>query len=59
MLFLGWRVISYDPFGTESRSGLIGFVMKVMCLGLQPLGCVGGVVGDVRGFLRVLVLVVV
>ena len=50
LLFLGWRVISNDSVGTESISGFIGLVMKVVCLGCQPLGCVGGVGGDVRGF---------
>ena len=58
LLFLGWRVISNEPVGKESRSGFIGFVVKVACLGIQPLGCLGGggVGGDVRGFFRVLVL---
>ena len=40
--FLGWWVISNDPVGTESRSGFIGIVVKVVCLGFQPLGCGGG-----------------
>ena len=59
LLFLGWRVTSSDPVGAEFRSGFIGLVVKVVCLGFQPLGCVGGVGGDVRDFLRVLVLVLV
>ena len=59
LLFLGWRVISNDPIGTESRFGFIGLVVKVVCLGCHLLGCVGGVGGDVRGFLRVVVLVFV
>ena len=50
LLLLGWRVISNDPFGTESRSGFIGLVVKVVCFGFQPLGCRWGVVGVVRGF---------
>ncbi len=50
LLFWGLRVISNDPVGTESRSGFIGLVVKVVCLGFQPLGCMGGVGGDVRGF---------
>jgi hypothetical protein len=58
-MFLGWRVNSNDPIGTESRSGFIGILLKVVCLGFQLLGCVGGVGGDVRGFLRVVVLVLV
>ena len=29
--FVGWRVISNDPVGVESRSGLIGLVVKVVC----------------------------
>ena len=59
LLLLGWRVISNDPFGTKSRYGFIGLVVKVLCLGYHPSGCVGGVGGVVRGFLRVLVLVLV
>ena len=42
LLFLGCRVISNDPVGTESRSGFIGLVVKVVCLGFQPLGCEEG-----------------
>ncbi len=52
MLF-GWCVILYAPVGIESRSGLIGFVVYVVCLGCHPSGCFGGVGGDVRVFLRV------
>ena len=52
-MFLGWRVILNDPVGAELRSGLIDLVVKVVCLGCQYLGCVGGVGGDVRVFLRV------
>ena len=59
LLFLGWRIISNDLVGTESRSRFIGFVVNVVCLGFQPLGCVEGVEGDVRSFLRVLVLALV
>ncbi len=44
------RVISTDPVGAESRSDLIGLVVKVVCLGYQPLDCMGGVRGDVRVF---------
>ena len=59
LFFGGWRVISNYPVGTESGSGFIGLVVKVVCLGFRPLGCVGGAGGDVRGFWRVLVLVLV
>ena len=53
-------MISNEPDGTESRYGFIGLVVKVVCLGFQPLGCVEGVGGVVRGFFfRVLVLVLV
>ena len=50
-------MISNDPVGAESKSGLICLVVKVVCLGCQHLGCVGGVGGDVRDFFRVGVLV--
>ena len=40
LLFLGWRMISNDPDGRESRFGFIGLVVKVVCLRFQPLGCV-------------------
>ena len=59
LLFLGWRVISNDPVGTESRSRFIVLVVKVVCLGFQPLGCEGGEGGVVRGFFRIFVLVLV
>jgi len=59
LLFLGWRVISNDPVDAELRSGFIDLVVKEVCLGSQLLGCVGGVEGVVRGFLRVVVLVLV
>ena len=64
LLFLGWRVISNEPVGIESRSGFVGFVVKVVCLGIQPVGCLGGGVGggvggDVRGLFRVRGLVLV
>ncbi len=52
MLF-GWCVISYAPVGMASRSGLIGFVMNVVCRGCHPSGYFGGMGGVVRVFLRV------
>jgi hypothetical protein len=57
--FLGWRVISNDPVGTESGAGFFYLVVKVVFLGFQSLGCVEGVGGDVHGCLRVVVLVLV
>ncbi len=39
--------------GIASRSGLIGFVVNVVCRGCHPSGCFGGVGGVVRVFLRV------
>ena len=33
----GWCVISYAPVGVASRSGLIGFVVNVVCRGATPL----------------------
>ena len=38
--------------GIASRSGLIGFVVNVVCCGCHPSGCFGGVGGVVRVFLR-------
>ncbi len=52
MLF-GWCVISYAPVGMASRSGLIGFVVYVVCRGCQPSGGFGGMGGVVRFFFRV------
>ena len=52
-------MISNHPVGAKSRFGFIGLVVKVVGLGCQPLGCVGGVGGIVRVFLRVGVLVLV
>ena len=52
MLF-GWCVISYAPVGMASSSGLIGFVVNVVCRGCHPPGSLGGVGGIVRVFLRV------
>ena len=46
-------MISYSPVGVASRSGLIGFVVKVVCCGCHPSGCFGGMGGVVRVFLRV------
>jgi hypothetical protein len=31
--FVGWRVVSKNPVGAVSRSGLIGLVVKMVCLG--------------------------
>ena len=45
-------MISKDPGGVESRSGLIGFVVKVVCLVCQPLVCGDGIGGVVRIFFR-------
>jgi len=42
MAFVGWSVISNDPVGAGSRSGLIGLVVKVVCLRCQLLGRGGG-----------------
>ncbi len=52
-MLLGWCVISYSPVGVASRSGLIGFVVNVVCRECHPPGCFGGVGGVVRVFLRV------
>ena len=52
MLF-GWCVISYAPVGMASRSGLIGFVVNVVCRGCHSSGCFGDMGGVVRDFLRV------
>ncbi len=49
----GWCVISYAPVGIASRSGLIGFVVYVVCSGCHPPGRFGGAGGVVRVFLRV------
>ena len=57
--FVGWRVISKDSAGVESRSGLIDLVVKVVCLGGQPLSCGGGMGGLVRVFYRMSALVCV
>ena len=46
-------MISKDPVGMESRSRLIGYVVKVVCLGCQPLVCVGGIGGVVRILFRI------
>jgi hypothetical protein len=48
--FVGWRVSSKDLVGVVSRSGFIGFLVKVVCLGCQPLVC-GGEVGCDYSFL--------
>jgi hypothetical protein len=52
-LLFGWCVISNAPVGMASMSGLIGFVVNVVCRGCHPSGCLGGAGGDVRIFLRV------
>ncbi len=45
-------MISNAPMGVASKSGLIGFVANVVCLGCQPSDCFGGIGGDVRVLLR-------
>ncbi len=52
-MLCGWCVISYAPMGIASRSGVIGFVVNVVCRGCHLSGCFGGVGGVVRVFLRV------
>ncbi len=52
LILMGWRVISNAPVGVASRSGLIGVVVNVVCLGCQPSDCFGDMGGDVRVFLR-------
>ena len=32
LLFWGWRVISNEPLGTQSMSGFISLVVKVVCV---------------------------
>ncbi len=56
-VLFGWCVISYAPVGMASRSGLIGFVVNVVCRGCHPSGCFGGMGGVVRVFFRVGALV--
>ena len=53
MSFVGWRRISNDPMGAEFRSGLVGLVVKVVGLGCQSLGCVGGMGDVILGFFLV------
>ena len=50
--FLGCRVISYVAVGVASRSGFMGEVVNVVCLGCQPRGCCLGTGGAVRTFFR-------
>ena len=52
LLFLGCCVISYVAVGVASRSGFMGEVVNVVCLGCQPLGCCLGTGGVVRTFFR-------
>ena len=54
--FVGCWVISYVADGAASRSGIMGVVENVVCLGCQPRGCCLGAGGAVRTFLRVCVL---
>ena len=42
MSFVGRRLISNDLVALEYMSGLIGLVVKMMCLGFQPLVYGGG-----------------
>ncbi len=46
--FVGWYVISKDPVGKVSESGLIGLVVYVICLGCHPHGRDAGSGGAVR-----------
>ena len=54
--FMGCWVISYVAVGSASRSGFIGVVENVVCLGCQPRGFCLGAGGAVRTFFRVGVL---
>ena len=38
--------------GVASKSGFIGFVVNEVYRGCHPIGCCGGVGGEVRVFLR-------
>jgi hypothetical protein len=55
---VGCWVILYVPVGVESRSGLMGVVVKVVFLECHPRDCGLGVGGVVRTFLRVGALLV-
>ena len=50
---MGSWVISYVAVSTASRSGFIGVVVNVVCLGCQPRGCCVGMGGAVLNFFRV------
>ena len=50
---VGYWVISYVPVGVESRSGLMGVVVKVVFLGCHPRDCDLGVGGVARTILRI------
>ena len=52
-LVVGCWVISYVPVGVESRSGLMGVVVKVVFLGCHPRDCDLGVGGVARTILRI------
>ena len=45
-------MISKEPMGAEFSSGLVDFVVKVVCLRYQPLVCGDGIGGVVRVFFR-------
>jgi hypothetical protein len=45
-------VISKNSIGAESKTGLIGVVVKVVCMGCHHLVCGGGIWGVVRVFFR-------
>ena len=53
MWFLRCWVISYVAVGIASRSGFMGEVVNVVCLGCQPRGCCLGKGGAVFIFFRV------
>jgi len=57
-MFVGCWVNSHVPVGVESRSGLMGLVVKVVYLGCHPRDCGLGVGGVVLIFLRVCALLV-
>ena len=57
-LVVGCWFISFVPVGVESRSGLMGLVVKVMFLGCHPRDCGMGLRGVVITFLRVGALLV-
>ena len=47
---MGWWDISNDPIGMVCRSGMIGLVVYVLCLGRHPEACEGEVGGALLVF---------